>query len=91
MSFEDAVWDEVNIIEDNDFLTKNIKDLVVGDYYLFHLTEDFMFLYKDDVVVKSSLLDNTYTKYSCNTETLQEFIESSVTDSLGESYEIINH
>lgn len=76
--------ERVTIIEDNDFLTKNVKDLVVGDYYLFHLTEDSMFLYKDGVVVKSSLLDNTYTKYPCNTETLQEFIDSSVTDILGE-------
>ena len=84
MSFKDMVQDEVNIIEDNDFLTKNVKDLVVGDYYLFHITEDSLFLYKDGVVVKSSLLDNTYTKYSCNTETLQEFIELSVTDVLGE-------
>lgn len=84
MSFEDMIQDEVNIIEDNDFLTENVKDLVIGDYYLFHLTEDFMFLYKDGVVVKSSLLDGTYTKYSCNTETLQEFIELFITDSLGE-------
>lgn len=78
MSFEDEVQDmvqaEVNIIQDNDFLTKNVKDLVVGDYYLFHLTEDSMFLYKDGVVFKAKLLDGTYTKYSCNTETLQEFI-----------------
>ena len=84
MSFEDEVQDSVNVIEDSDFLTKNVKDLVVGDYYLFHLTEDYMFLYKDGVVFKSSLLDGTYTKYPCNTETLQEFIELYVTDNLGE-------
>ena len=76
--------ERVTIIEDNDFLTKNVKDLVVGDYYLFHLTEDSMFLYKDGVVVKSSLLDNTYTKYSCNTETLLEFIDLFVIDISGE-------
>lgn len=88
MSFEDVVQDEVqdsvNVIEDNDFLTKNVKDLVVGDYYLFHLTEDYMFLYKDGVVFKAKLLDGTYTKYPCNTETLQEFIELYVIDILGE-------
>lgn len=85
MSFEDMVQDKVKIIEDNDFLTKNIKDLVVGKYYLFHMTDDFVFLYKDGVVVKSNMLDSTCTKYLCNTETLQEFIELSVTDNLGES------
>lgn len=85
MLFEDddkenlSVEETVKIIEDNDFLTKNIKDLVVGDYYLFHITDDFIFLYKDGLVVKSNVVDNTYTEYPCNTETLQEFI-----DNLGE-------
>ena len=76
MSFEDVAQAQVNIIQDSDFLTENVKDLVAGDYYLFHLTEDFMFLYKDGVVFKARLLDGTYTKHSCNTETLQEFIDN---------------
>lgn len=90
MLFEDDVKDNISveeivkIIEDNDFLTKNLKDLVVGDYYLFHTTDNFIFLYKDGVVVKSSLADNTFVKYECNTETLQEFIDNLTVDNLGE-------
>ena len=90
MSFEDddkeniSVEDKVNVIEDNDFLTKNVKDLVQGDYYLFHMTDNFIFLYKDGVVVKSNILDNEFVKYECNTETLQEFIDNSIIDNLGE-------
>lgn len=80
MSFEDmvqdniSVEDRVKIIEDNDFLTKNLKDLVVGDYYLFHMTDDFIFLYKDGIVIKSNVVDDEFVKFECNTETLQEFI-----------------
>ena len=77
--FEKLGVDEVTVIVDNYFLTKNVKDLFAEDYYLFHMTDDFIFLYKDGIVVKSNVLDNTFVKYECNTETLQEFI-----DNLGE-------
>ena len=77
--FEKLGVDEVTVIVNNRFLTKNVKDLVVGVYYLFHMTDDFIFLYKDGVVVISSVADDTFVKYVCNTETLQEFI-----DNLGE-------
>lgn len=90
MLFEDndeeniCVEERVNIIEDNDFLTKNLKDLVVGDYYLFHMTDNFIFLYKDGLVVKSNVVDNTFVKYECNTETLQEFIDNLIIGNLGQ-------
>ena len=77
--FEKLGVDEVTVIVDNHFLTKNVKDLFVEDYYLFHMIDDFIFLYKDGVVVISSVADDTFVKYVCNTETLQEFI-----DNLGE-------
>ena len=32
--------ERVTIIEDNDFLNTDVSELVKGDYYLFHLTND---------------------------------------------------
>ena len=42
--------ERVTIIEDNDFLNTDVSELVKGDYYLFHLTNDKMYIYKDGIV-----------------------------------------
>ena len=42
--------ERVTIIEDNDFLNTDVSELVKGDHYLCHLTNDKMYIYKDCVV-----------------------------------------
>lgn len=42
---------DINIIEDNDFLDKDVSALVTGDFYLFHIDEDDdLYFYKDGVI-----------------------------------------
>ena len=47
--------EHVTIIEDNDFLNTDVSELVEGDYYLFHLTNDKMYIYKDGVVCVNTI------------------------------------
>ena len=70
--------EHVTIIEDNDFLNTDVSELVEGDYYLFHLTNDKMYLYKDGVVCVNTIdLQNeeSYYRVPYTNGTLQEFIE----------------
>ena len=46
---------DCTIVEDNDFLSTDVSELVKGDYYLFHLTNDKMCIYKDGVVCVNSI------------------------------------
>ena len=70
--------EHVTIIEDNDFLNTDVSELVEGDYYLFHLTNDKMYIYKDGVVCVNTIdLQNeeSYYRVPYTNGTLQEFIE----------------
>ena len=70
--------EHVTIIEDNDFLNTDVSELVEGDYYLFHLTNDKMYIYKDGVVCVNAIdLQNeeSYYRVPYTNGTLQEFIE----------------
>ena len=70
--------ERVTIVEDNDFLSTNVSELVKGDYYLFHLTNDKMYIYKDGVVCVNNIdlqQEEHYYHTSYTTGTLQEFIE----------------
>lgn len=49
---------EATVIEDNSFMDKDVSELVKGDFYLFHMTGDKMYFYKDGVVIVGSLLDD---------------------------------
>ena len=75
--------ERVTVIEDNDFLNTDVSELVDGDYYLFHLTNDKMYIYKDDVVCVSGI-NLQQEEYHCRVPytsgTLQEFV-----DNLGEN------
>ena len=76
-----AIFDEnINEIIDNDFMTKDVSELVKGDYYLFHVEQDGdnykAYFWKDGVLFcsnsdDSSLLTNEYTK-----GTLQEYVDN---------------
>ena len=70
--------EHVTIIEDNDFLNTDVSELVEGDYYLFHLTNDKMYLYKDGVVCVNTIdlqKEESYYRVPYTNGTLQEFIE----------------
>ena len=70
--------ERVTIIEDNDFLNTDVSELVDGDYYLFHLTNDKMYIYKDGVVSVNNI--DLQKEESCyripyTNGTLRDFIE----------------
>ena len=70
--------ERVAIIEDNDFLNTDVSELVDGDYYLFHLTNDDMYIYKDGVVCVNNIdlqKEESYYRVPYTNGTLQEFIE----------------
>ena len=70
--------EHVTIIEDNDFLNTDVSELVKGDYYLFHLTNDKMYIYKDGVVCVNNIdlkNEEQYYRVPYTNGTLQEFIE----------------
>lgn len=72
----------VTIIEDNDFMNTDVSELIEGDYYLFHLTNDEMYIYKDGVIGISDIdlqQEEHCYKVSYTSGTLQEFV-----DNLGE-------
>ena len=74
--------ERVTIIEDNDFMSTDVSELVKGDYYLFHLTNDKMYIYKEGVVCVNSIdlqQEEHYYKVCYTYGTLQEFV-----DNLGE-------
>lgn len=70
--------ERVTIIEDSDFLNTDVSELVKGDYYLFHLTDDKMYIYKDGVVCINNIdlqKEESYDRVPYTNGTLQEFIE----------------
>ena len=70
--------ERVTIVEDNDFLSTNVSELVKGDYYLFHLTNDKMYIYKDGVVCVNSIdlkNEEQYYRVLYTNGTLQDFIK----------------
>ena len=70
--------EHVTIIEDNDFLNTDVSELVEGDYYLFHMTNDKMYIYKDGVVCVNTIdLQNeeSYYRVPYTNGTLQDFIK----------------
>ena len=38
---------DCNIIVDDDFMNKDVSELVSGDFYLFHVKDNKTYLYKD--------------------------------------------
>lgn len=67
--------ERVTIIEDNDFMNTDVSELVEGDYYLFHLTNDKMYIYKDGVIGIDLQQEEFHYRVPYTSGTLQEFIE----------------
>ena len=71
---------DINIIEDNDFLDKDVSALVTGDFYLFHIDEDDdLYFYKDGVIWNGKYNEDRF-ELSDNVEytsgTLNMYIDS---------------
>ena len=75
--------EDVNLIEDDIFLNKDVSELVVDDYYLFDMQDTDngvkLYFYKDGIVFVSlhSNIDETsiIDKFEYTSGSLQELVE----------------
>ena len=75
--------EDVNLIEDDNFLNKDVSELVVDDYYLFDMQDTAngvkLYFYKDGIVFVSlySNIDETsiIDKFEYTSGSLQELVE----------------
>lgn len=70
--------ERVTVIEDTDIMNTPVSELVEGDYYLFHLTDSKVYIYKDGAIGVGSIdlqKEEYYYRVPYTTGTLQEFIE----------------
>ena len=75
--------EDVNLIEDDNFLNKDVSELVVEDYYLFDMQDTAngvkLYFYKDGIVFVSlhSNIDETsiVDKFEYTSGSLQELVE----------------
>ena len=71
---------DIKLIEDNDFLDKDVSELVVGDFYLFHIDkEDKFYFYRDNVVYTGIVTKESVEKCShivYKSGTLRDFIKN---------------
>lgn len=44
-----------NLIVDDDFMNKDVSELITEDYYLFHTNGNKIWLYKDGMVVEAGI------------------------------------
>ena len=71
---------DVNLIEDNDFMDKDVTQLS-DDYYLFHLNEDKVYFFHCGLVFVGKVIEANVTEDWIHTEeyvqgTLQEYVDS---------------
>ena len=70
---------ECNLIVDDDFMNKDVSDLVQEDYYLFHTNGNKIWLYKDGVIVEAGIgVDGDESAFGVTylRGTLQEYVVS---------------
>ena len=79
---------DCNLIVDDDFMNKDVSELVQGDFYLFCVKEDNIgsktYLYKDGrvgVAYFDSCGDESFNRVEYSKGTLQEYVDSLVTKS----------
>lgn len=73
----------VNLIEDDNFLNKDVSELVEGDYYLFHIKDwkdsCWIYYYKDGVVLVGAYSTSDdciiVDKFEYTSGSLQELVE----------------
>ena len=68
---------ECNLIVDDDFMNKDVFELVSGDFYLFHVKDNKTYLYKDGhigVAYFDSCGDESFYSVEYSKGTLQEYV-----------------
>ena len=70
---------DVNLIEDNGFLDKDVSELVLFDFYLFHINFDednplMYYWYNNNVLIMSVKNQDIYKKEEYSAGTLRDFI-----------------
>ena len=75
--------EDVNLIEDDIFLNKDVSELIVDDYYLFDVQDTSngvkLYFYKDGIVFVSDYTDSddvsSFAKFEYTSGSLQELVE----------------
>ena len=77
-----AIFDEnINEIIDDEFMTKDVSELVKGDYYLFHVVQDGddsfkAYFWKDGVLFCCNSDGNLLLSEEYTQGTLQEYVDN---------------
>lgn len=72
---------DCNLIVDDDFMNKDMSELVQEDYYLFHVTDNKTYLYKDgcvSVVYFDTKGEEWYYSATYSEGTLQDYVDNLV-------------
>ena len=75
--------EDVNLIDDDNFLNKDVSELIVEDYYLFDVQDTStgvrLYFYKDGIVFVSTYTDSDdvsiINKFEYTSGSLQELVE----------------
>ena len=70
---------DCNLIVDDDFMNKDVSELVQGDFYLFCVKDNKTYLYKDGrvgVAYLDSCDEESFYSAEYNKGTLQEYVDS---------------
>ncbi len=71
-----------NLIVDDDFMNKDVSELVQEDFYLFCVKDNKTYLYKDGVVVESGIgVNGNESAFGVpyTSGTLQEYVDNLLT------------
>ena len=72
---------DCNLIVDDDFMNKDVSELVSGDFYLFHVKDNKTYLYKDGhigVAYFDSCGDESFYSVEYSKGTLQDYVDNLV-------------
>lgn len=72
---------ECNLIVDDDFMNKDVSELVSGDFYLFHVKDNKTYLYKDGhigVAYFYNCVAESFYSVEYSNGTLQEYVDNLV-------------
>ena len=70
---------DCNLIVDDDFMNKDVSELVSGDFYLFHVKDNKTYLYKDGhigVAYLDSYGEESFYSTEYSKGTLVEYVNS---------------
>ena len=81
--------EDVNLIDDDNFLNKDVSELIVDEYYLFDVQDTSngvkLYFYKDGIVFVSAVFTDSddvsiINKFEYTSGSLQELVEKSNND-----------